>query len=127
MQPPPGTVLKKTTVGRYTYCVTAADLQMEQEAFEAGEGVQNSKLMYSITTLYYSFQKRELVKGFGVYIKYIDLEHAEQAGKNTPTGLMRALLSTWYTSQRLASCSATSGLNVNIRTAIFSEHLTCLK
>jgi hypothetical protein len=38
-------------------------------------------------------QKRELIKGFGIYIKYVDLEQAEQTSKNTATGLMRALMS----------------------------------
>ena len=45
MQPPPVQVAAadpaslKHTIGSYSYSVTAADLQMEQEAFEAGEGV----------------------------------------------------------------------------------------
>ena len=34
------------TCGKYTYTITASDLKMEQEAFEAGEGVsQSTKLV----------------------------------------------------------------------------------
>jgi len=56
-------------------------------------------------------QKRELVDSFGVYIKYVDLEMAEQQSKNSATGLMRALISHWYSRKRLASCSLKSGIN----------------
>lgn len=31
--------LRIVTCGKYTYTITTRDLQMEQEAFEAGEGV----------------------------------------------------------------------------------------
>ena len=54
------------------------------------------------------FTEKELVKGFGVYIKYmyVDLEQAEHSSKSSPTGLMRALISIWYLRRRLAACSA---------------------
>lgn len=68
-------------------------------------------------------QKRELVKGFGIYIKYVDLEQAEQTSKNTATGLMRALMSVWYSRERLAGCSANSGINTTIKTCIFSKSI----
>lgn len=32
---------RTATIGDYTYTVTPADLQREQQAFEAGEGVHN--------------------------------------------------------------------------------------
>lgn len=67
------------------------------------------------------FQKRELVKDFGVYVKYVDLELFEQSSKSSATGLMRNLIGIWYTNARLAACSATSGINPNIRTAVFSK------
>ena len=66
-------------------------------------------------------QKRELVEGFGVYIKYVALEQAEQTCKNSATGLMRTLIGVWYNRQRLAACSVTSGINSTIRTAVFSK------
>jgi hypothetical protein len=93
--------LGRVTSGGYTYTLTPADLKLEQEAFQAGEG------------------KKELVEGFGVYIKFVQLEQAEQCSKNSPTGLMRALIATWYSRERLAGCSATSGINNVIRTAVF--------
>ena len=62
----------------------------------------------------------ELVEGFGVYIKYVDLQHSVNSSKNTPTGLMRALISVWYSKERLAACSAKKGTNNTIKTAIFS-------
>ena len=68
-------------------------------------------------------QKRELIKGFGIYIKYVDLEQAEQTSKNTATGLMQALMSVWYSRQRLAGCSATSCINNTIKTCIFSKYI----
>lgn len=67
------------------------------------------------------FQKRELVKDFGVYVKFVDLELFEQSSKSSATGLMRNLIGIWYTNARLAACSATSGINPNIRTAVFSK------
>lgn len=66
-------------------------------------------------------QKRELVEGLGIYIRFIELELCEQSSKNSSTGLMRALISLWYSRERLAACSATSGINPNIKTAIFSK------
>ena len=66
-------------------------------------------------------QKRELVKGFGVYVSFVDLEQAEQSSKNTATGLMRAIISLWYSGKRLAACSANSGIRNTIRTAVFSK------
>ena len=66
-------------------------------------------------------QKRELVKGFRVYISFVELEQAEQSSKNSATGLMRALVQVWYSKERLAACSATSGINSTIRTAVFSK------
>ena len=65
-------------------------------------------------------QKKELVQGFGVYIRYVDLEQAEQQSKNSATGLMRSLMSVYYGRERLAACSANSGINITIRTAVFS-------
>ena len=67
-------------------------------------------------------QKQELIKGFGIYIKYVNLEQTEQTSKNTATGLMRALMSVWYSHERLARCSATSGINNTIKTCIFSKY-----
>ena len=61
------------------------------------------------------------MKDFGVYVKYVELEHFEQSSKNSPTGLMRNLISIWYSNARLAACSATSGINPNIRTSVFSK------
>ena len=61
------------------------------------------------------------MKGFGIYIHFVDLEQSEQSCKNSATGLMRNLISLWYSNFRLAACSATSGINSSIRTAIFSE------
>ena len=66
-------------------------------------------------------QKRELIDGFGVYIKYIDLEQCEQSSKHSATGSMRALIAVWYSRERLAACSTTSGINETIKTAIFSK------
>ena len=38
--------LQAVTCGKYTYTITSRDLKMEQEAFEAGEGVsQSTKLV----------------------------------------------------------------------------------
>lgn len=62
-----------------------------------------------------------MVDGFGVYVAYVDLEQAEQCSKNTGTGLMRALVNKGYRRERLAACSATSGINQTIRTVIFSN------
>ena len=67
-------------------------------------------------------QKRELVDGLGVYIKYIELEQCKQSSKSSPTGMMRALISLWYSRERLAACSATSGINQTIKAAIFSKY-----
>ena len=66
-------------------------------------------------------QKPELVDGFGVYIKYIDLEQCEQCSKHSATGLTRALIAVWYSREHLAACLATSGINEMIKTAIFSK------
>ena len=51
MQPPqavnvaaPAGGLKQTTISSYKYTVTATDLQKEQEAFEAGEGVGRKQI-----------------------------------------------------------------------------------
>ena len=64
------------------------------------------------------------MEGLGIYIKFIELEQCEQSSKNSPTGMMRALISVWYTRERLAACSATSGINQTIKTAIFSKYIT---
>ena len=63
-----------------------ADLAMEQEAFKAGEGVRKKHKIVII--LYHYKQKQDLVKGYGVFLRYVDLENAEQSSKPTPTGLM---------------------------------------
>ena len=55
-----------------------------------------------------------------MYIKFVDLENAEQRSKNTATGLMRALISVWYSRERLAASSALT-INKNIRVAVFSK------
>ena len=57
-----------------------------------------------------------------MYVKFVDLEHAEQCSKTSATGLMRALLLIWYLPERLAACSATHGINPTIRTVIFSKN-----
>ena len=67
-------------------------------------------------------QKKEIVPGFGVYIKYVELEQAEQTSKASATGLMRALMSVFYSKERLAASSANNGINTTIRTAIFSKY-----
>ena len=54
-------------------------------------------------------------------MKFVDLELFEQSSKSSATGLMRNLIGIWYTNARLAACSATSGINPNIRTALFSK------
>ena len=51
----------------------------------------------------------------------MDLERAEKSSKNTATGLMRSLISIWYSGERLAGYSATAGINSTIRTAVFSK------
>lgn len=61
------------------------------------------------------------MKDFGVYVKFVDLELFEQSSKTTATGLMRNLIGIWYSNARLAACSATSGINQTIRTAVFSK------
>ena len=106
----------------YEYFVTSGDIKLEQEAFEAGEGVSQF-LIARYIKVPLIFQKKELVAGFGVFVKYVDLELAEQLSKNTPTGLMRSLISIWYSRERLAGCSATSGINQTIRTAVFSKYI----
>lgn len=58
-----------------------------------------------------------------MYIHYADLSYVKEASKSSATGLMRALISVWYTRERLASCSATHGINTTIQTAIFSEQI----
>ena len=75
--------------------------------------------------MYMCAQKRELVDGFGMYIKYIDLELCEQSSKHSATGLMRALSAVWYSWEHLAACSATSGINKTIKTATFSKLIQC--
>ncbi len=84
----------------------------------------NNNYSLLIVLFLFYFQKKELVDSFGVYVKYIDLEQAEQGSKNSATGLMRALIALWYTRERLAGCSATSGINTSIRTAVFSMYNT---
>lgn len=59
----------------------------------------------------------------GVYISFVDLENYGNSSKQTATGLMRSLLSVWYNPQRLAACSATKGINSQIKAAIFSKLL----
>ena len=66
-------------------------------------------------------KKRELVKNFGVYVRFIDLEQSERSCKSTLTGLMQNLISIWHSNAWLAACSAISGINPNISTAIFSR------
>ena len=83
----------------YNYAITPIDLQTEQQAFEAGENVSYIYYMLSILSVF-PVQKTELVPGFGVYIKYIDLEQAEQTSKSSATGLMRALISVFYSRER---------------------------
>ena len=65
-------------------------------------------------------EKKELVAGLGVYITLRMLTSIDMNSKPTPTGLMRGLVSVWYSSQRLA-CSCATDINPNIRTAIYSE------
>ena len=48
---------------------------------------------------HYSFQRKELVKDFGVYIKFVDLEQCEQSSKQGGTGLMRHLISIFYSNE----------------------------
>ena len=56
MKQPP---LKKYKVNNYEYCVTSADLKLEQEAFEAGEGVSYNTIATVIfTTALYFLRKR---------------------------------------------------------------------
>ena len=74
----------------------------------------------------FHFQKRELVKDFGVYVKFVDLELFEQSSKCSATGLMRNLIGIWYTNARLAACSANCGINPNIRTVVFSKPSVCV-
>ena len=61
------------------------------------------------------------MKDFGVYVKYVDLELFEQSSKSSAIGLMRNLIGIWCTNARLAAYSATSGINPNIRTAVFRK------
>ena len=68
---------KKT---EYAYTVTRQGVKTEKQAFEAGEGVSRWA------------EERELVENLGVYVKYIDLEHAVQLSKISATGLMRRLI-----------------------------------
>ena len=63
---------------------------------------------------------RKLVAGLGVYITLRMLTSVDMNSKPTPTGLMRGLVSVWYSSQRLAGSCATD-INPNIRTTIYSE------
>jgi len=44
---------------------------------------------------------------------------ALELAKPTPTGLMRTLIGIFYTTERLATSSATKGINTQIKTAIF--------
>ncbi len=48
---------------------------------------------------------------FGVYVRFVDLERCEMTSKSSPTGLMRSVMSMWYSNARLAACSATSGID----------------
>ena len=59
-----------------------------------------------------------------MFLRFVDLEHAEQSSKPTPTGLMRSLIGVFYTPERLAGCSAKRGLNDTITTVIFSKYTT---
>ena len=47
---------------------------------------------YTWTNVQILMQKRELVDGLDVYIKYIELEQCEQSSKSLPTGMMQALI-----------------------------------
>lgn len=43
----------------YSYSITSADLKMEQEAFEPGEGVRINKIiLYAIINILYLTRKR---------------------------------------------------------------------
>ena len=118
-----GQHLLTTSIGKYTYQITTVDLQREQQAFRTGEGVSSCIriCIVAIISIICITQKKELVEGFGVYIKYVDVEQCEQTSKNSPTGLMKALMSIWYSREQLAPCSAKSGINDTIRTAVFSK------
>ena len=101
--------LRSISSGSYVYNITPDDLKTEQEAFEAAEGVSYvhlytimlSYLLFyimhtSMYTVSITMQKKELVPGYGVYIKFTDLAQAEQNTKSTSTGLMRSLISLFY-------------------------------
>ena len=121
--------LQTVSVGSYTYTITPEDLKMEQQAFEASEGVSPFKLNKFAAIVVSSFifiytaavilVEARACQGFwGVYQV---CGPGASVSKDTPTGLMRALISIWYSKRRLAAYSATSGINANIRTAVFSE------
>ena len=77
-------------------------------------------------------QKVELISNSGVYIKVSDLKAIEQTPKESPTALMRSLISIWYSGRLLASCSATKGINPDIKNTVFGEpmhtviHYACI-
>lgn len=61
--------------------------------------------MYIICTiihkLSFQFIEKELVKGFGVYAKFVHVEQCEQNCKTSATGLIRSLISIWYSRRGL--------------------------
>ena len=63
----------------------------------------------------------ELVANYGVYVSFVYLDERESTSKGTATGLMRNLITIWYSGERLGACSATKGINSRIRSAIFSK------
>ena len=67
----------------------------------------------------------ELIANSGVYIKVSDLKAIEQTPKESPTALMRSFISIWYSGRLLASCSATKGINPDIKNAVFGEPMQC--
>ena len=48
---------------------------------------------------------------------------ALELSKPMPTGLMRTLIGSFYTTERLATSSATKGISTQIKTAIFDCRL----
>ena len=58
---------------------------------------------------HHPFQRKELVKDFGVYVKFVDLEQCGTI-KQSGTGLMRSLISIFHSNERLVACSATIGI-----------------
>ena len=76
--------------------------------------------MCSLRDALQPFQKRELVKNFGVYVNFVDLEQCEQSSKKSPTGLIRGLSSIWHW---LVDRTATSRILTEEGVNIVAEHL----